>query len=73
MGSHTDAKSSCDYVSLIVRPDDDRMTVETCCLSWPSYVNKSMYCSADVYFIVFYLLALLNAFSKIQEKFRLNL
>ena len=40
-------------VSLFVRPDDDRMTVETCCLSWLSYVNKSIYCCADVHFIVF--------------------
>jgi len=37
-----------------VRPDDDRMTVETCCLSWPSYVNKYMYCCADVHFMVVY-------------------
>ena len=53
--------------SLFVRPDDDRMTVETCCPSWLSYVNKSMYCCADVHFIVFYLVALRDAFSKVQE------
>jgi len=51
---------------VIIRSDDECMTVETCCLSWPSYVNKSMYCSADVHFIVFYLLALRDAFSKVQ-------
>ena len=51
--------------SLFVRPDDDRMTVETCCLSWLSYVNKPMYCCADVHFILFYLVALRDAFSKI--------
>jgi len=32
-----------------VRPDDDRMTVETCCLSWSSFVNKYMYCCAGVH------------------------
>ena len=54
-------------LSLFVRPDDDRMTVETCCPSWLSYVNKSMYCHADVHFIVFYLLALRDAFCKVQS------
>ena len=34
--------------------------------SWLSYVNKSMYCRADVHFIVFYLLALRDAFCKVE-------